>query len=79
MFEYTAGEGRAVLENVQVRTRGDSEFVPIEPSARYSVLVSSYMAKGKEGYGALAAGEHHLFDALVADALVGYLRSGTAH
>jgi 5'-nucleotidase len=79
IFEYTAGEGRAVLENVQVRARGGSEFVPIEPSARYSVLVSSYMAKGKEGYGALADGEHHLFDALIADALVGYLRSGTAH
>jgi 5'-nucleotidase len=76
LFDYEARDGRVVLEGVKVRARGRRDFTPIDPSAHYGVLVSSYMAKGKEGYGALAAGDHYLFDALVADALVEYLRSG---
>lgn len=76
LFDYRARDGRVALDGVRIRARGERAFAPIDPSARYTLLVTSYMAKGKEGYGALAAGEHHLFDALIADALVEYLRSG---
>lgn len=79
LFDFEADDGRVAVENVRVRARGSSEFEPIELSASYGLLVSSYMAKGKEGYGALAAGEHHLFDSLIADALVDYLRSAKPH
>lgn len=79
VFDYMAEDGRVALDGVKVRSRGGQTFKPIDPSASYSLLVTSYMAKGKEGYGALAAGEHHLFDALIADALVEYLRSGKLH
>ncbi len=47
---------------------------PIKPSRSYVILVTSYMARGKEGYGPLKAGEHTATHSLIADVLIDYLR-----
>jgi 5'-nucleotidase len=72
-YDYVQQDGRVLVSNVAVRDRRTGLLGPIDLASAYVALVTSYMARGKEGYGPLKSAEHTVTQDLIADILVTHL------
>jgi 5'-nucleotidase len=71
-----AGRGR--ITEVRVHTRDG--WVPIDPAAGYSVVVSNFMAAGGDGYSVLTEGRNRYDTAIdMADALAEFLSANASY
>jgi 5'-nucleotidase len=75
-YEYVEENGKVSVGNVAVYNKRTGLPELIQPASNYVALVTSYMARGKEGYGPLRSGDQTVTQALIADILVNHLKTG---
>lgn len=73
-YEYVENIGGVAVSNVTLFDRETGAVRPLEAGLSYTVLVTSYMARGKEGYGPLRSGDHVNTHTLIADIVTDYLK-----
>jgi 5'-nucleotidase len=75
-YSYVVEDKGVSVSQVVLQDMCTGLFKPIEAPSFYIALVTSYMARGMEGYGSLKSGTAVVTQALIADLLVDHMARG---